>query len=146
LKHRAGGPIILSICRLEAAMPTPVLVPVVDPERLGSLKKICLVDYGLHIAGPLLSMGVLSVIALIVNYIKRDDARGTIYESHMNWMIRTFWWTVFWVVVSFLPLLLLTVISFGLLSFLFVVPILWYLYRMIKGVLWLNDGRAMPGS
>ena len=116
----------------------------VDADRLDTLKKVCLVDYALHIAGPLLSMGVLSVIALIVNYIKRDDARGTIYESHMNWMIRTFWWTLFWVVVSFLPALLLTVISFGLLSFLFLVPVIWYLYRMIKGVLWLNDGRPMP--
>jgi len=145
LKVGAGGPIIPCIARLEAAMSTdPVLVPVVDTDRLDSLKKICLVDYGLHIAGPLLSMGVLSVIALIVNYLKRDDARGTIYASHMNWMIRTFWWTVFWVVVSFLPALLLTVISFGLLSFLFLVPVIWYLYRMVKGVLWLNDGRAMP--
>jgi len=122
----------------------PMVVPAVDRERLDSLRRVCLLDYALHIAGPLLSMGLLSVIALIVNYIKRDDARGTIYGSHMTWMIRTFWWTLFWVVVSFLPLLLLTVISFGLLSFLFVVPVLWYLYRMIKGLLWLYDGRAMP--
>lgn len=122
----------------------PALAPAASPERLDSLKRVCLIDYALHIAGPLLSMGFLSVIALIVNYIKRDDARGTIYESHMNWMIRTFWWTLFWVVVSFLPVALLTVISFGLLSWLFLVPVIWYLYRMIKGVLWLNDGRAMP--
>jgi uncharacterized membrane protein len=119
-------------------------VPTLDADRLDTLKKVCLVDYALHIAGPLLSMGLLSVIALVVNYIKRDDARGSIYESHMNWMIRTFWWTLFWVVVSFLPALLLTVITFGLLSFLFLVPVVWYLYRMIKGVLWLNDGRPMP--
>jgi uncharacterized membrane protein len=125
-------------------MPTDTVVTADDPARLDSLKKVCLVDYGLHIAGPLLSMGALSVIALIVNYLKRDDARGTIYASHMNWMIRTFWWTLFWIVVSFLPALLLTVISFGLLSFLFLVPVIWYLYRMVKGVLWLNDGRAMP--
>lgn len=115
-----------------------------DADRLDTLKKVCLVDYALHIAGPLLSMGLLSVIALVVNYVKRDDARGSIYESHMNWMIRTFWWTLFWVVVSFVPALLLTVITFGLLSFLFLVPVVWYLYRMIKGVLWLNDGRPMP--
>ncbi|MCX7228946.1 MAG: hypothetical protein NTW15_08020 [Burkholderiales bacterium] len=65
-------------------------VPTLDADRLDTLKKVCLVDYALHIAGPLLSMGLLSVIALVVNYIKRDDARGSIYESHMNWMIRTF--------------------------------------------------------
>lgn len=117
---------------------------VVDSPRNDSLRKIALIDYALHIAGPILSMGILSVIALIINYIKRDDARGTIYESHMNWMIRTFWWTLFWVVVTFLPMLLLTVLSFGLLHFLFVVPVLWYLYRMIKGVVRLLDSRPMP--
>jgi uncharacterized membrane protein len=122
----------------------PIALPAQSPERLESLRRVCLIDYALHIAGPLLSMGVLSVIALIVNYVKRDDAEGTIYASHMNWMIRTFWWTLFWIVASFLPFLLLTVISFGLLSWLFVIPVIWYLYRMIKGLLWLNDRRAMP--
>ena len=72
------------------------------------------------------------------------DARGTIYESHMTWMIATFWWTLFWVVVSFVPSLVLSVVSFGLLSFLFVIPGLWFLYRMIKGVLRLIDGRPVP--
>lgn len=109
-----------------------------------ALRKITLFDYALHIAGLLLSMGLLSVVALIVNYVKRDDAAGTIYHSHMNWMIATFWWTLFWVVVSFLPSLLLAVVSFGLLSFLFVIPFLWYLYRMIKGLLRLLDGRTVP--
>ena len=116
----------------------------VDDARLDSLRKVCLFDYALHIAGPLLSMGLLSVIALVINYLKREDAAGTIYESHMNWMIRTFWWTVFWIVVSFLPALVLAVITFGLLSFLFVVPVIWYLYRMVKGLLRLLDRRPMP--
>lgn len=116
---------------------------IIDPARDASLRRVTLLDYGLHIVGLLFSMGLLSVVALIVNYIKRDDARGTIYESHMNWMIRTFWWTLFWVVVSFLPALVLSVVSFGLLSFLFVIPFIWFLYRMIKGVLRLNEGRAI---
>jgi uncharacterized membrane protein len=144
LKRAPAAPIIGGSTLPEAPMTPDTVLTATDPARLQSLKKVCLIDYALHIAGPLLSMGVLSVIALIVNYIKRDDAAGTVYASHMNWMIRTFWWTVFWVVVSFLPALLLTVLTFGLLSFLFVVPVLWYLYRMIKGVLWLNDGRPMP--
>jgi uncharacterized membrane protein len=114
------------------------------PERMESLRKVTFLDYALHIAGPLISMGSLSVIALIINYIKRDGARGTIYETHMNWMIRTFWWTLFWVVVSFIPALILTIVTFGLLSWLFVLPVIWYLYRMIKGVLWLQDNKSMP--
>ena len=108
------------------------------------LRNIVLLDYLLHIAGLLFSMGLLSVVALIVNYVKRGDARGTIYESHMNWMISTFWWTLFWVIVSFIPSLALAVVSFGLLSFLFVIPSLWFLYRMLKGLLRLIDGRSVP--
>jgi uncharacterized membrane protein len=114
------------------------------PPREAALQRVATIDYVLHMAGPLLSMGVLSVIALIINYVKREDARGTIYESHMTWMIRTFWWTLFWIIISALPALLLTMLSFGLLGFLFIVPTLWYLYRMIKGLLWLNEGRPMP--
>jgi uncharacterized membrane protein len=115
-----------------------------DGERLASLRRICLLDYILHIAGLLLSAGLLSVLALFINYVKRPDARGTIYESHMTWMIRTFWWTLFWIVLLFLPFLLLTVVTFGLLSFLFVLPLIWFLYRMAIGLLRLLDGRAMP--
>ena len=43
-----------------------------------ALRKVTLVDYLLHIAGLLFSMGLLSVVALIINYVKRDDATGTI--------------------------------------------------------------------
>jgi uncharacterized membrane protein len=114
-----------------------------DTAKEQDLRRIALLDYALHIAGPLLSMGLLSIIALMINYIRRDDARGTIYESHMNWMIHTFWWTLFWVIVSFVPTLILVVVSFGLLHFLFLVPVLWYLYRMVKGLLRLNEGRAI---
>ncbi len=121
----------------------PQDVTIIDDQRDAGLRRVCFIDYSLHIAGPLLSMGFLSVIALIINYIKRDDARGTVYESHMTWMIRTFWWTLFWIIVSFIPVFLLTVVTFGLLSFLFLIPVIWYLYRMIKGVLRLNDGRPM---
>jgi len=123
--------------------PTDALPPG-EADRLESLRKVCLFDYLLHIAGLLLSAGLFSVVALIVNYIKRDSARGTIYESHMNWMIRTFWWTLFWMIVIAIPAALLTVVTFGLLSFLFVLPGVWFLYRMIKGILRLNDGMPMP--
>jgi uncharacterized membrane protein len=115
-----------------------------EAQRLDALRKVCLFDYLLHIVGLLLSAGMLSVIALIINYVKKDDARGTIYESHMRWMIRTFWWTIAWFVIIALPAALLTVATFGLLGFLFVLPAVWFLYRMIRGLLALNDGRAMP--
>lgn len=125
-------------------MPDELMSTPGSREAENTLRKVALFDYLLHIAGLLFSMGLLSVVALIINYVKREDAVGTIYHSHMNWMISTFWWTLFWVVVSFIPSLLLAVVSFGLLSFLFVIPFLWYLYRMVKGLLRLMDGRPVP--
>ena len=124
---------------------TDELVSVSGPDERGAaLRKVALLDYLLHIAGLLFSMGLLSVVALIINYVKRDDANGTIYRSHMDWMIATFWWTLFWVVIAFVPTLVLTMVSFGALSFLFLVPCLWFLYRMVKGLLRLLDARPAP--
>ena len=120
------------------------LVPASSTDaREEALRKVALLDHLLHIAGLLFSMGLLSVVALIINYAKRDDANGTIYRSHMDWMISTFWWTLFWVVVAFVPTLVLSMVSFGLLSFLFLVPCFWFLYRMVKGLLRLLDARAI---
>ncbi|MET0509984.1 MAG: hypothetical protein ABWZ78_17655 [Burkholderiaceae bacterium] len=119
-------------------------LPGANTSRIDSLRRTATFDYLLHIVGILLSLGTLSVLALVINYIKRPSARGTIFESHFTWQIRTFWWTIFWFVVLAIPFLLLTALTFGLLSFLFVLPLIWFLYRMIKGLLWLNDGKEMP--
>lgn len=119
-------------------------IEVVDATSEEGLRKITLFDYGLHIASPIVSLMILTIIALIINYVKRGDARGTVWESHMNWMIRTCWWTLFWIIVTLLPIVILSVVSMGLLSFLFVIPVLWYLYRMIKGLLRALDNRPMP--
>ena len=108
--------------------------------REDNLRKVALLDYLLHIVGLVFSAGLLSVVAVIINYVKRDDADGTIYRSHMDWMISSFWWTLLWVVLAFVP----AVLSIGLLSFLFLIPAIWFLYRMIKGLLRLIDGRPVP--
>ena len=113
-----------------------------EDERLAALRRLCLIDYLLHIGGLVLSAGLLSFIALVVNYLKRSDAQGTIYASHMTWMIRTFWWWLLWVVVTGL----LALVSLGVLVFLMAIPYLWFLYRMIKGLLALNDRRALPAT
>lgn len=93
--------------------------------------------YGLHTVAWA-SMGTLAVIALIINYIKRGDEVDASYVAHHNYMIRTFWWTLLWVVLA-LPLYLLLwfpgAIAQG-------IVLLWYLYRCIKGWLRFNDNRA----
>jgi uncharacterized membrane protein len=92
--------------------------------------------YGLHTVAWA-SMGTLAVIALVVNYIKRADEQDTLYVTHHNYMISTFWWTVLWLVVTG-PLWLLLVIP-GAIAY--TVIGLWYLYRCIRGWLRFSDNR-----
>ena len=82
--------------------------------------------YGMHAFSAL--MGVLgttfiitsfltgwpSIIAVIVNYIKRDEVRGTFLDSHFSWQLRTFWYALLWVFV--IGLLCITLIG---------IPIAW---------------------
>jgi uncharacterized membrane protein len=92
--------------------------------------------YGLHTIAWA-SMGMLAVIALVVNYIKRADEHDAVYSSHHNYMIATFWWTVLWLVVT-APLWLLLFLP-GAIAYTIVG--LWYLYRCLRGWLRFSDGR-----
>ena len=58
------------------------------------------------------SAGILAVIALIINYVKLDSVRGTIYESHFKWQIRTFWWYLIWNILAFVPFFFLSLVLF----------------------------------
>jgi uncharacterized membrane protein len=87
-----------------------------------------------------------SILAVIINYVKRDEARGTWLESHLSWQIRTFWFAVLWaslvVVVGFA--LTLVLIGFAILWIgLFALGI-WATYRIVRGWMALNEGRALP--
>jgi uncharacterized membrane protein len=83
-----------------------------------------------------------SIIAVILNYVKRADTRGTYLESHFRWQIRTFWFTLLWIVVA--GLLFATLIGLPLALVIVVVVGLWVLYRMVRGVLRLMDEQPMP--
>ena len=93
--------------------------------------------YGLHTIAWA-SMGMLAVIALIVNYIKRADEHDAVYSSHHNYMIATFWWTVLWLVVT-APLWVLLFLP-GAIAYTIIG--LWYLYRCLRGWLRFSDGRT----
>ena len=83
-----------------------------------------------------------SLLAVILNYVKRKETRGTYLESHFRWQISTFWFALMWVIVA--GLLVFTLIgipvAFGLA---FIVGI-WVLYRVVRGWLRLNSQQAMP--
>ena len=86
-----------------------------------------------------------SIIAVIVNYVKRGDARGTWLESHFEWQIRTFWFAVIWSIFVFLLGLPLTlvIIGFGIWAAGFFVLGVWAIYRIAKGWMRLNDRKAV---
>jgi len=83
-----------------------------------------------------------SIIAVVLNYIKRGDARGTWLESHFRWQIRTFWFAFAWGALA--VLLIVTVIGMIVgIPLLFAVGI-WVIYRVIRGWLKLGAGEPMP--
>lgn len=88
-----------------------------------------------------------SIIAVIVNYVKRGEARGTWLESHFAWQIRTFWYALLWaVVVGVLgALFAIVVVGFAIWAIgLFALGV-WAIYRIARGWLRLKDRRPMPG-
>ncbi|WP_174875705.1 DUF4870 family protein [Vogesella oryzae] len=86
-----------------------------------------------------LLVGVTAIVAVIINYVKLDDVRGTRWESHFHWQIRTFWWALAGYVISG-PLFFL----FGLGAVLAFAVWVWSIYRVVKGYLALNDGKQLP--
>ena len=93
--------------------------------------------YGLHTISWA-SVGILAVIALIVNYIRRGDEHDAVFLSHHDYMISTFWWTLLWLVLC-APLWFLLVFP-GAAAY--TVIGLWYLYRCIRGWLRFVDGKV----
>ena len=89
-----------------------------------------------------------SIIAVIINYVKRGEARGTWLESHFSWQIRTFWYALAWaaVVAVFSLLLLYVIIGIGTWIVGMFALGLWAIYRIVRGWLALKDGKPLPAD
>ena len=83
-----------------------------------------------------------SIIAVIINYVKRSDVRGTWLDSHFSWQIRTFWFALLWVGVA--VVLFITLVGIPFAWAIWVITGIWVLYRIIRGWLALSSRRAMP--
>ena|SRR5688572_4151137 len=82
-----------------------------------------------------------SILAVILNLVKRGDVRGTWLESHFDWQLRTFWYALLWVIVA--VLLAITLVGIVVAIPLAIVLGLWVLYRIIRGWLALIDHRPV---
>ena len=113
----------------------------------------CHVIYALHAVAVVIGVagaasvagafvfGVPSLIAVILNYVKRGDVRDTWLDSHYRWQIRTFWFTALWLLVY--GLLIVTIIGIPFAWLLIVMLGLWVAYRVIRGWLALAGRRPV---
>jgi uncharacterized membrane protein len=122
-----------------------------------SLVTVTHVTYGLHALGLALGafgaatvigsfvFGWPSIIAVILNYVKRSEARGTWLESHFTWQIRTFWFAALWsafVLAVGLPLTLVLV-GFAVWAVGFFILGIWAIYRIARGWMALRDRKPV---
>ena len=88
-------------------------------------------------------VGWPSIAAVILNYVKRGQARHTWLESHFQWQIRTFWFGLLWVSLC----LLFVVLTLGVGILVAWLPLgiitIWFIYRIARGWLALAGGRPM---
>ena len=89
--------------------------------------------------------GLPSIIAVIMNYVRRSATIGTFLESHFRWQIRTFWFAVLWalLLIPIGTLLVLTIIGIPLVFLAWYALSIWIGYRVVRGWLALRDKRPM---
>jgi uncharacterized membrane protein len=98
-------------------------------------RTVALIAYVLHLVGSVAA--IPSLIGLVLNYMSRrgyDDALA----SHHRYMIKTFWWTVLWMIVGWVLTLLLVGWIVCFLAW------AWYIYRHIRGLIALSNAESLP--
>ena len=112
------------------------------------------VIYGLHAFSAVTGMvspalvvtafltGWPSIIAVVLNYVKRSEVRGTWLDTHFSWQIRTFWFALLWLLVG--ALAFATVLGIPVAVVLWIGTGIWVLYRIIRGWLALVSEKTLP--
>ena len=83
-----------------------------------------------------------SIIAVILNYVKRSEVGGSWLDSHFRWQIRTFWFALAWLLAGLVPFV--TLIGIPVAIAIWVFTGLWVVYRIVRGWMALVDRKAMP--
>ena len=130
---------------------------VIPGGRGASMIRVTRLVYGLHalglalgafgaasVIGPFL-FGWPSIIAVIINYVKRSEARGSWLESHFTWQIRTFWFAALWALVVGLVSLPLALVIVGIGTWVIGMALLglWAIYRIARGWMRLEAGQTI---
>jgi uncharacterized membrane protein len=116
-------------------------------EQAESLKAVGWVSYLLHlivavaavIPGAQVGAGLL-IVALVIDLVKKSDAEGTWQASHFSWRIRSVIWAGVLYLIT-IPLWFVFLIP-GMIAW--AIISIWFLYRIVKGMVRMNASRAMP--
>jgi len=108
------------------------------PTATQAARNLALLVYVLQAVGVVI--GLSAIIGIVINYVKRKDVQGTFVASHFTWQIKTFWYTLLGLFISALLL------SVGIGALLALIVAIWYIYRIVKGWLALNDGKELPDN
>lgn len=100
-------------------------------------KKLATIVYALQAIGCFTF--ITALIGVIMNHVKSGDLQDPVVKSHFSWQMRTFWWSFFWGVLAIIG----ATVTFGIGGFLFIPLFIWYIYRVVKGWLRLNDGKTV---
>jgi uncharacterized membrane protein len=128
---------------IESAEPNPSLVTMTHViYALHAFSLLVGIVGAASVVGAFL-LGWPSLIAVVLNYVKRSDVRGTWLDSHFRWQIRTFWFGLLWVAIC----IVFVVVTLGVGILLAWIPLavvgLWFIYRIARGWLALLDRRPM---
>jgi uncharacterized membrane protein len=155
----AGARAMLPLALIQGVdhMSTPL--PPASAAPSDSLVTTTHVVYALHTLGLVIGafgtasvigaflFGWPSIIAVIINYVKRSEVRGTWLDSHFSWQIRTFWWALLWALIIFIigTVFAIVLVGFAIWIIGFFALGVWAIYRIARGWLRLKDRQPMPG-
>ncbi|MDF3035973.1 MAG: putative transrane protein [Paucimonas sp.] len=112
---------------------------VVFDDKLQREKSFAWWLYVFHAISFLFSLGAMSWLPLILNYIKRPDTAGSFIHNHHTWQIRSFWWYLLWMGLG--AILFFTIIGIPLAYVIWTLAWVWKAYRLLKGFLRLQENR-----
>ena len=128
-----------------AAASAPVSAILAVYVLFGIAAVVGIAGHGMAVGAPLLTL--IGIVAVIIAYVKRDDARGTWTASHATWLIRTFWWSLLWNVIGMLVLVTLGLVLIGIpIAYaIWIATTIWVIYRLVRGYLYFKDSQPIPG-
>ena len=120
-------------------MTDSAIIPSAEPSE--SERNTLLIAYILYGVTPFTG-GLAAVAGGIINHLKVNDTGNEFLRSHHRWLLRTFWYSLLWTVLS--TLLMFTIVLIPLAWLGYVAAGVWYIYRVVRGAIAFSERKPMP--